>query len=66
MISPHRNASIDTPACKAMSALGQLNGELNNAMAEPAPLTVAAFGDFIRRDAGRWAEMVRISGAKAE
>jgi hypothetical protein len=33
---------------------------------EPAPLTVAALADFVKRDAGRWAEMVRISGAKAE
>jgi hypothetical protein len=30
------------------------------------PLTVAAFDDFIRNDAGRWAELVKISGAKAE
>src|SRR5262245_24965384 len=32
----------------------------------PLPLTVAAFGDFIKRDASRWAELVKISGAKAE
>jgi len=31
-----------------------------------SPLTVAAFDDFIRHDAGRWAELVKISGAKAE
>jgi len=33
---------------------------------EPKPLTVAAFDDFIRHAAGRWAELVKISGAKAE
>ena len=33
---------------------------------EPTPLTVAAFDDLIKRDAGRWAELVRLSGAKAE
>jgi hypothetical protein len=33
---------------------------------EPTPLTVAAFDDFIRNDSGRWAELVKISGAKAE
>jgi hypothetical protein len=27
---------------------------------------VAAFDDFIRNDSGRWAELVKISGAKAE
>jgi hypothetical protein len=32
----------------------------------PLPLTVAAFGDFIKRDASRWAELVKMSGAKAE
>ena len=57
----------------------RLNSELNKALADPVfiqrlrdvgmqplPLTVAAFGDFIRRDAGRWAELVKLSGAKAE
>jgi hypothetical protein len=28
------------------------------------PLTVTAFDDLISRDAGRWAELVRLSGAK--
>jgi len=32
----------------------------------PLPMTVAAFGDFVKHAAGRWAELVRISGAKAE
>jgi tripartite-type tricarboxylate transporter receptor subunit TctC len=57
----------------------RLNSEINKALAdrdfvqrlrqvgvEPMPLTVAAFDDFIRSDAGRWAELVKISGAKAE
>jgi hypothetical protein len=33
---------------------------------EATPLTVAMFGDLISRDAGRWAELVKLSGAKAE
>jgi hypothetical protein len=28
------------------------------------PLTVEAFGEFIKRDAARWAELVNLSGAK--
>lgn len=57
----------------------RLNGELNRALADPifsqrlrdvglaaTPLTVEAFGDFIKRDAARWAELVKLSGAKAE
>ncbi len=58
----HRNAPTDALADTAMSVLGRLN----KAMAEPAPLTVAAFGDFIKRDAGRWAGMARMSSARAE
>jgi tripartite-type tricarboxylate transporter receptor subunit TctC len=59
--------------------LERLNNEINKALAdrdfvqrlrqagvEPLPLTVAAFDDFIRNDSGRWAELVKISGAKAE
>jgi hypothetical protein len=33
---------------------------------DATPLTVAMFDDLIRRDAGRWAELVKLSGAKAE
>jgi hypothetical protein len=29
-------------------------------------LTVGAFGELIKRDAARWAELVKLSGAKAE
>ncbi|MFI4998352.1 MAG: Bug family tripartite tricarboxylate transporter substrate binding protein [Reyranellales bacterium] len=71
--------SIVAPAGTPEPILGRLNSEINKALVEKAfierlrqigveatPLTVAAFGDFIRRDASRWAELVRISGAKAE
>jgi len=57
----------------------RLNDATNRSLADPAfasrlrdigvdaaPLTLAAFGDFIAREIGRWAELVRISGAKAE
>ena len=62
-----------------MPVVERLNGVLNKALGEPdftqrlrdngmapLPLTVAAFGDFIKRDASRWAELVKLSGAKAE
>ena len=71
--------SIVAPAGTPEAILDRLNSEINKALGEKAfierlrqigveatPLTVAAFGDFISRDAGRWAELVRISGAKAE
>ncbi len=71
--------SVAGPANMPMPVRERLNGEINKALAdaalaerlrqvglEPAPLTVAAFSDFIPREATRWAEMVRISGAKAE
>jgi len=71
--------SIAAPAGTPTPVRDKLNGEINKALRtptiaerlrqvglEPAPLTVAAFEDFIKRDVGRWAEMVRISGAKAE
>ena len=58
---------------------GLLNREMNKALAEPdfarrlaevgliaQPWTIEAFADFIKRDAARWAELVRSSGAKAE
>jgi tripartite-type tricarboxylate transporter receptor subunit TctC len=71
--------SIVAPAGTPAPVVERLHDVLNKALAEagfiqrlrdsgmaPMPLTVAAFGDFIKRDAGRWAELVRISGAKAE
>jgi tripartite-type tricarboxylate transporter receptor subunit TctC len=71
--------SIVGPAALPAPIAGRLNGELNKALADPAfaqrlrevglaalPLTVEAFGEFIKRDATRWAELVRSSGAKVE
>ena len=71
--------SFVAPVGTPVAVVGRLNDALNKALAEPdfiqrlrdsgmapLPLTVAAFGDFIKRDAGRWAELVKISGAKAE
>jgi tripartite-type tricarboxylate transporter receptor subunit TctC len=68
-------APLGTPA----PVVGRLNSELNKALSEPGfiqrlrnvgmqpmPLTVPAFSDFIVRDAGRWADLVKLSGAKAE
>ena len=71
--------SVVAPAGTPAPILDRLNSEINKALAdrdfvqrlrqvgvEAMPLTVAAFDDFIRTDSGRWAELVRISGAKAE
>ena len=71
--------SVVAPAGTPAPILQRLNSEINKALAdrdfvqrlreagvEPLPLTVAAFDDFIRNDSGRWAELVKISGAKAE
>ena len=71
--------SIVGPAGLPAPIAARLNGALNKALAEPAfaqrlaevglaalPTTVDDFGEFIKRDAVRWAELVRSSGAKAE
>ena len=71
--------SVVAPAGTPAPVLQRLNSEINKALTdrdfvqrlrqvgvEPTPLTVAAFDDFIRNDSGRWAELVKISGAKAE
>lgn len=71
--------SVVAPAGTPAAIVDRLNREINKALREsgfaerlrqvglePVPLTVAAFDDFIRSDAGRWAELVKISGAKAE
>ena len=71
--------SIVAPGGTPATIVDRLHDVLNKAPGEreftqrlresgmaPMPLTVAAFGDFIKRDAGRWAELVKVSGAKAE
>jgi tripartite-type tricarboxylate transporter receptor subunit TctC len=71
--------SIAGPAGLPMPVVARLNGELNKALVDPifiqrlrdvglaaTPLTVEAFGELIKRDAARWAELVKLSGAKAE
>jgi tripartite-type tricarboxylate transporter receptor subunit TctC len=71
--------SVVAPAGTPAPILQRLNSEINKALAdrdfvqrlrqvgvEAMPLTVAAFDDFIRSDSSRWAELVKISGAKAE
>jgi len=71
--------SIVGPAGLPAPIAARLNSELNKALADPVfvqrlrevglaalPLSTDAFGDFIKRDAARWTELVRSSGAKAE
>jgi len=71
--------SIVGPANLPAPVATRLNDALNKALADPAfvqrlaevglaalLMTVDAFGEFIKRDAVRWAELVKSSGAKAE
>ncbi len=71
--------SIVGPLGLPVPVVQRLNGELNKALADPVfvrrlgdvglaatPLSVEAFADFIKRDAARWAELVKLSGAKAD
>ena len=71
--------SIVGPAGLAVTTVEKINAEINKALGEPTfmqrlqevgveptPLTVKAFGDLIQRDAGRWAELVRVSGARPD
>ena len=71
--------SIVGPAGLPAPVAARLNEVLNTALADAAfaqrladvglaalPMTVGAFGEFIKRDAVRWAELVKSSGAKAE
>ncbi|MBM3647181.1 MAG: tripartite tricarboxylate transporter substrate binding protein [Alphaproteobacteria bacterium] len=71
--------SIVAPAGTPAPVVERLNREINVALTdppfgqrlrqvgvEPLPLTVKAFDDFIRNDAGRWAALVKMSGAKAD
>ncbi len=71
--------SIAGPAGLPATTVERLNGELNKALVDPifiqrlrdvglaaTPLSVGAFGEFVKRDAARWGELVKLSGAKAE
>jgi tripartite-type tricarboxylate transporter receptor subunit TctC len=70
--------SIAAPAATPAAVVTRLNTEINRALATPdfkaelarvgveaRPMGVAEFNDMIRRDAPRWAELVKASGAKA-
>ena len=71
--------AVVAPAGLPEPIAARLHAEINKALGEPVfteklqqvgveptPLTIRSFGDLIRRDAGRWAELVKISGAKAD
>ncbi|TWT10193.1 tripartite tricarboxylate transporter substrate binding protein [Reyranella sp. CPCC 100927] len=71
--------SIAAPAGTPAAVIGRLNGEINALLNEPAfrgrladmgveanPMSIAAFNALIQRDAGRWAEAVKQSGAKVD
>ena len=70
--------SIAAPASTPPALVARLNAEINRELAtpefraqlvkvglEPRPMGVAEFNEMVRRDAARWAELVKVSGAKA-
>ena len=70
--------SIAAPAGSPPAIVARLNAEINRELATPElraelskvglearPMGVAEFNELIRRDAPRWAELVKASGAKA-
>ncbi len=70
--------SIAAPAATPAAIVAKLNAEINRELATPEfraelqrvgvdarPMSVGEFNDMIRRDAPRWAEVVKASGAKA-
>lgn len=70
--------SIAAPAGTPAPIVTRLHAEINRALATPEfreqlskvgveahPMGVAEFNELIRRDAPRWAELVKLSGAKA-
>jgi len=69
----------DHKAPAAMQQVELFDSELNKALGDPifirrprdvgpatTPLTAEAFGEFIKRDAAGWAELVKPSGAQTE
>ena len=70
--------SIAAPAGTPPAIVARLNAEINRELASPEfraqlikvgvearPMGVAEFNEMVRRDAARWAEIVKVSGAKA-
>ncbi len=70
---------IVAPAATPAPMVAQLNAALNRAMArpeirdrlvnlgaEPSPTTPEAFAAFVREEIPRWADLVRLSGARVE
>ncbi|MEO7337939.1 MAG: tripartite tricarboxylate transporter substrate binding protein [Caldimonas sp.] len=70
--------SIAGPAGMPPALVARINAEINRALATPEfradlsrvgvearPMGVAEFNEMIRRDAPRWADLVKLSGAKA-
>jgi tripartite-type tricarboxylate transporter receptor subunit TctC len=71
--------SVVAPLGTPPSVVQRLNDEINKAIAlpmvsqrlrdigvEPMAMTVQMFENFVRSDAKRWAELVKLSGAKVE
>jgi tripartite-type tricarboxylate transporter receptor subunit TctC len=67
------------PLATPPAGVQRLNDEINKAIAlpvvsqrlrdagvEPMAMTVQMFEDFVRSDAKRWADLVKLSGARIE
>jgi tripartite-type tricarboxylate transporter receptor subunit TctC len=78
-IRANRVRAIAVPNGVPPEILGRLNGELNKALATPEfreqlaqvgveanPMTLEALAELERRDAARWAEHVKRSGARVD
>jgi len=70
--------SIAAPAATPAAVIAKLNAEINRELATPEfkaeltrvgvdarPMSAVEFNEMVRRDAPRWAELVKVSGAKA-
>jgi tripartite-type tricarboxylate transporter receptor subunit TctC len=70
---------IGAPKATPSAIVDKLNKEINTALAdaqfkarlielggEPMPLSIADFNNFIESETGKWAKVVKFSGAKAE
>ena len=53
-------------ALVTVMATSEVRDRMTSMGLEPTPLNAAQFGEFLKREQAKWAEMVRISGATAD
>jgi hypothetical protein len=52
--------------CRVTGRRPRIKARFDELDAEPMPMTVAEFGKFVADETGRWAKVVKFSGAKAD